>query len=142
MVADFIRGVALFAPLNDDEYVEVAKAANVRAYSAGETVINEGDQGESLFLVEKGALCVTISDGKGGDTNLGGLEASEFFGERAMLTGASRSASVTAIMQSQVIELPGELMKSMMSRHPAIALELKQVDQLRSRSNMELLEPA
>ena len=65
--------------------------------SAGEVVIKEGDEGDSLYVVGSGTLsCTKVFKGQTSPTHLKKYEAGEAFGELALLYNAPRAATITA----------------------------------------------
>jgi len=66
-------------------------------YSPGDSVIKQGDDGETLYVVESGELdCFKIFPGKTEETHLKVYKPGEAFGELALLYNSQRAASITA----------------------------------------------
>jgi len=85
----------LFSSLEDNDVTVVIGAMSEVNAPEGEVVINQGDEGDFLFVVETGKLDCSI---KTGDTEkvVGSCEAGGVFGELALLYMQPRSASVKA----------------------------------------------
>jgi CRP-like cAMP-binding protein len=77
--------------LTERELLRVMQAVEVRAYQAGQLVIQEGERGDELFIVLEGT--VRVSRGEAVLTRLG---AGEHVGEMALIRSVPRSATVTA----------------------------------------------
>ena len=122
----FLRDVDLFSSLGDSELQEIADLSNLRQIPAGSAVVREGDTGDDLYIIKSGTLCVSAVQECGRDAKVGGLEASDFFGEMALLTGANRSATVMALVATEIIEIPGKLMREVLYWHPEVAAKLEQ----------------
>ncbi len=73
-------------------------------FDPGETIIREGDVGESAYLIENGTVEVSRSrdDGK---VILAALGAGEIFGEMSMIDDCPRGATITATTATTVSEL-------------------------------------
>lgn len=77
----------------------------VRALSAGQTLFREGENAEFAFLVKSGKL-MAYCERDGTRENLGEILPGEFVGEMAYIDGEPRSASVDALVDSELIEIP------------------------------------
>ena len=58
-VAGALTGVPLLAPLVADEVGALAKQVQRLAFARGETIVREGEAGDSFYLVERGIIAVT-----------------------------------------------------------------------------------
>ena len=88
---DVLAKMPLFGRLTERELLRVMQAVEVRAYQAGQLVIQEGERGDELFIVLEGT--VRVSRGEAVLTRLG---AGEHVGEMALIRSVPRSATVTA----------------------------------------------
>lgn len=86
----------MFGALDDNDFNQVVDAIDQRNFTNGESVIEEGDKGDDLYIVETGQLaCWKILGGT--DTFLKNFEVGDVFGELALLYNAPRAASIRAI---------------------------------------------
>ncbi len=97
-----LETVQIFATLPPDERARLAAAARESLYAVGETVVREGDAGSSMFVVARGEMVVTLDPSAHEVARLG---PGDFFGEMSLLTGAPRTASVTAVTDVEVLEI-------------------------------------
>jgi len=97
---DVLVKMPLFSRLNERELLRIMQVAEVRAYSPGDVIVQEGDRGDELFIVLTGLVQVTR-----GDTILLEVGAGEHFGEMALIRAMPRSATVTAVESSELITL-------------------------------------
>jgi NADH dehydrogenase len=82
------------------------RGARQAHYEPGEVVFEEGEVGDSLFMILSGT--VEVSKRVGGETRqIGMLGAGEYFGEMALLGSSSRSASTRAATALDLLVLPG-----------------------------------
>lgn len=85
----------LFSELDKSDMDLVLLAMKEQDFSAGTKVINEGDDGDYLFVIEKGSLdCVKNINGA--DTVVKVVSAGDVFGELALLYNCPRAANVLA----------------------------------------------
>ncbi len=87
--------------------------------TAGTMLFRTGDEGDTCYLVEEGALRVTTSPH--GEV-LATLGPGSFVGELAILLGEPRSATVTAVADSKLSILKRSDLERLMTDHPAISL--------------------
>lgn len=86
-----LRGVPLFASMNDRHLRRLAKEGKPLSFSAGEMIIKKGATGTGFYLVLKGK-----AQAKKGDRVLTEFRRGQFFGEMALLDNGPRSADVVA----------------------------------------------
>lgn len=72
----------------------ILEKIKTREFAPGQTIIREGEQADSLFIIDKGQADV-ISE-SGGSVVIGQLEGGDVFGEVALLTGKTRTATIVA----------------------------------------------
>ncbi|MEO1613650.1 MAG: cyclic nucleotide-binding domain-containing protein, partial [Pseudomonadota bacterium] len=105
--------------LTADDLREVIDAAVPKSYSRGETLIEEGDQGDSLYVVRSGSCTVSRKVGAS-DVVLAYVPAGQFVGEMALLYHQTRSASVRANVPTEAVELDGALFRSLLDANPKL----------------------
>lgn len=85
----FLRRVDLFSDLSPRDLGHLARIAGEVTYPSGSIVFHEGDYGDALFVIAGGEVTAT-REGR----VIGTLRESEYFGEMAVLTGETRSATI------------------------------------------------
>ena len=76
-----------------------------RRYAAGETVYNEGDPGDTMFIIKEGEVEVLREVG-GGNTRLATLSRGAIFGEMAVLRDQPRSTTTRALGPVCLVVMP------------------------------------
>lgn len=117
-----IKNSQFLRSASDDIIKELAEGAVERHYLTDESIYNEGDLGNSIFIVAKGHLKV-LSDG------VIKTELKEYnsFGELSMLTSKVRQVSVAAIEPSIVLEITSETLFQIMDKHHQLYKEVIEV---------------
>lgn len=95
-----------------------------RRLPAGATLFQEGDLGESMYLVAEGSLQVTKRVIEGADKILSTLDAGQYVGEMSLLTEAPRSATVKALIDTEVIEIDQQAFVHLLRDQPQVGLDL------------------
>jgi len=126
-LADSLRKVYLFAPLDDEERRLIAERLVEMHFAQGELVIREGDTGDSFFIIEEGEVEVFLTSASGKRKILTTLAEGDFFGEMALLTGERRTASVEAVRDARVYSLTKSSFKEVLERKPEILEEISSV---------------
>jgi sigma-B regulation protein RsbU (phosphoserine phosphatase) len=98
-----LKSVSLFAEASDEILAEVTSLAEEVAVNAGETIIQRGDVGTSMYIIASGR--VRVHDG---ERTLNYLRQHDMFGEMALLDSEARVASVTAIEDTRLLRLDQE----------------------------------
>ena len=87
----------MFTALDKKEFDIVVDAIEEVSGPPGDVIIKEGDQGDCMYVLEKGSLkCTKVFPGNTEPTFLKEYVPGEGFGELALLYNAPRAASITA----------------------------------------------
>ena len=110
----------IFRSLGKKELRGLEDIANLHLFSADQLVFQEGDPGRSVYIVLDGRVQVFTKDHQGQEFPLATLEANQFFGEMALLSGKPRSSSVATAEESLLAEFSYKNMQRIMMRYPQI----------------------
>jgi CRP/FNR family transcriptional regulator, cyclic AMP receptor protein len=84
----------------------------------GELLIKQGEVAQSVFIVRTGKL-EAISESEGKVSILGEVDGGEFVGEMAYINGSARNATVRALTDCELIEIPITIMDKVLFQKPA-----------------------
>src|SRR5438552_989690 len=128
-----LRGEPLFQCLSDSQIDNLVKQSELNHFGRGERVIEEGAEGDSMFILLRGAAEVSVS--KNGSTiPVATLSSGDCFGEMSLLTGEKRSATVRADGDCYVMEISKHVMGEVIRDSPEC---LKQLSELLAKRKME-----
>ena len=128
-----LRGEPLFQCLSDGQIDNLVKQSELNHFGRGEHVIEEGAEGDSMFILLRGAAEVSVS--KNGSTiPVATLSSGDCFGEMSLLTGEKRSATVRADGDCYVMEISKETMAEVIRDSPEC---MKQLSELLAKRKME-----
>lgn len=111
-----LKRASPFAVLPQDALEFLRRRLKPRTLEAGETIIRQGDAGDSLFLIRSGTAQVMTNQ-----RQIAILGSGDSFGEGAVVTGMPRSATVRAIEQMELLELPREDFLDVARAHASLA---------------------
>ncbi|MCP3104178.1 cyclic nucleotide-binding domain-containing protein [Myxococcus sp. K15C18031901] len=113
-----ITASPLFEMLSPTELTRLAELARVHHCVAGEVVFEEGDFGDSLFLIVQGQVEVVRRHPDGTLSPLAILSAPESFGEMGLIDKDDRSATVRAHTAAVLLQLTGQDLRDFRRTHP------------------------
>jgi CRP/FNR family transcriptional regulator, cyclic AMP receptor protein len=95
----------------------------VRTYAPGAAICREGEDGEEMYIIQKGK--VRVSKRFAGKANvISVLEKGDFFGEMAIVNRIKRTATVTAIDEVELLVFDREGLQNMIARNARIAMTI------------------
>jgi small-conductance mechanosensitive channel len=112
--------VDLFRDFDAAERSELADRMRCRDLVPGQTIVRQGEAGDSLFVLAEGILDVSINRDEALPL-LDRIAPGEVFGEISLLTGQPRTATVTALLAALVYEIHRDDIDPILRRRPAIA---------------------
>ena len=101
-VIEYLNNDSLFAELNREDYFKVARQFRQAGFRKGQVIFQEGDPGDKIYFLVKGEACVLKKMG-GGERKLKLLQTGECFGEMALISQETRSATVKAITDAECL---------------------------------------
>ena len=102
----------------------------------GEVLFRAGDEGRAIFVVLTGRLRVAIQTDVGAET-VRDVGRGGHVGEFAYLTHQPRSATVTALRDSEILVLSDELLDQLLRHHPDRVLRLAETLAVKARDGRE-----
>lgn len=117
-LTSFLRTTPLADLVSEDMLAAVAPNLEQISVSESEVLINEGDPGDSMYLVHEGRLKVVSKDREGKEVVLNYLEPGRTVGEISLLTGERRTATVVAVEPSRLLRFTQEQFQELQQRFP------------------------
>ncbi|HEX9425313.1 MAG TPA: DUF1003 domain-containing protein [Pyrinomonadaceae bacterium] len=122
--ADSLSRIPLFKRLTPEELEQLAKEVDQVRFDADETIFNEQDKGDALYVVESGSVRIWVLDEDVKPVTLKELEPGEFFGELAVLDRGPRSTNATAISETTLHRLSSDDFQKFLMSHSDIAIDI------------------
>ncbi|MGB0695971.1 MAG: ABC transporter substrate-binding protein [Rhodospirillaceae bacterium] len=135
-IPTLMKDIEVFEPFGRQERERISKLLKRRMVEPGEVVVSQGDAGDSLFIIAAGVLAVDISLETGDVMTVAKLGVGDFFGEMALLTGEPRTATVTTVTSSVVLELKKDQLQPIIQEFPNLTEDLSEMLTRRTLDNM------
>jgi CRP-like cAMP-binding protein len=120
-VADLLSGVEFLEALTSEQFARLASQAQIVPYPAGASVVRQGDEGDSLFVVVEGRVEVSVHAAGGGpEQRLATLGPGDYFGEMSLLTGAPRSATIRTVEETRLLVLRKDAVRPLLIADPTV----------------------
>lgn len=138
-LATVLRRVPLFADLPPGGLAKIIADLREEQHPSGTVICYEGEAAHDFYIVKTGTLEVLVNRSGNQREVVAFLGAHEWFGERALFSDGSRTATVIAQTDVELWRLPKEKFDSLIEENPWLVVQFTQVlsDRLYSR-NQEL----
>ena len=110
-----LADVDLFTSVPSEMRNQIALAAPMAVYGSGETIVRQGEEGQSMFIVLSGEVRVVLEPNR---DEVARIQRGGYFGEMSLLTGEPRSATVVAAGDVVVVEIAADLFRRLGAVNP------------------------
>jgi CRP/FNR family transcriptional regulator, cyclic AMP receptor protein len=132
---DDLRRCPLFAHVEPDGLRTLSGVMRPRRFRRNEVVFHQGDVGDSLHIVRTGGVKIVLPSLEGDEAIIARLTPGDFFGELALLDGAPRSTTATAVERTETLTLPRDAFLRLLEEDPrlvrallrALAVQLRRI---------------
>jgi ATP-binding cassette subfamily B protein len=120
-----LKTIPLFSHLDPEALTALAQRSMQEKFADGEDIVRQGDPGDKLYLLTRGAADVLVVDG-GADRRVNSLKEGDYFGEYALLTGGERTATVRTTQATEVYSLAKDDFSDLVESDPRLQEMLAQ----------------
>jgi CRP-like cAMP-binding protein len=110
----------IFADLSELELMAVLRRLRLCDYEPGDILMTEGEEGQSLYVLSHGCVKVFVRSPTGRDVQVSELGENDFFGEVSAISGRRRTATITAAVPSELLELRKDELDALARAHPRV----------------------
>lgn len=111
----------LFDQLSKEDMKYISSHGVARGFPQRATVLNQGDESNSVYFIDSGRVKVFVTDEQGKSTTLRYQGPGEYFGDLGLIDDEPRSASVVTTTKSQFTMISRRKFKSCLTQHPSLA---------------------
>jgi small-conductance mechanosensitive channel len=122
-----LESVPVLSTLSPEIRTQIADRSKIAEYGAGEFIVRQGDQGDSLYIIRTGSCGVYITKDEQQENKIATINSGEFFGEMSLLTGEPITATVRAMVDTTVIVIDKANFSIILNDNPAISVELGEI---------------
>ncbi len=132
----------LFRGLEAGLLERVARLSQSRRLKVGETLFWEDEPADALYGVEKGLIRIWVTGPDGRELTLNLMESGDFFGEIALLDGLPRTASASALADTEMLAVPRAAFLELLQAEPKLARHIIELLCERLRHNTDRIRDA
>ncbi len=123
-----LKNTELFRALENEDLEKLSSKLKERVYPPNTAIVREGASGDAMFIIKNGKVEIRKKEQTlGVDITIATLGSGTCFGEMALLTGKPRSATVMAIVGTEVFVLEKKDFDSLLMEHPTMSLALNKI---------------
>lgn len=103
-----LRQQKWLSEMEEEQLKVLSESASIKQYSIDENLVNQGVEGDSMFIIIRGSARVLVLGNQGREVHVADKNKGDFFGEMSLLTGDPRTATVRAKEDMEVIVIDKE----------------------------------
>ena len=136
---DLLASIPLFRGIDLAKRKLVAMSSDRINFVAGDTVFNEGDVADAVFMMIQGQVKV-IKENAEASIELAEIKGSALLGETGVILTRRRSATIVAIADCTMLRIEGQVFIDLLEQVPQITLALaRELAERLERSNNQIL---
>lgn len=116
--------VDFLGSLSEEVLQQLGSLSRRRLYAPSEIIIQQGDQGDELFIIKRGEVVINVEGEGGRSVEVSRLGPRKFFGEMSLLTGEPRTATVKASHECELLIVDKHAFRQVLEDHPDVAEDI------------------
>lgn len=135
-----LRTVGIFRSLRDEELAQIGELLEEKKFTKGQVIFRQGEIGDALYIVEAGRAKASTADPTGKEKVLALYSPGDFFGEMALLSGQTRSATLSAVTECVLLVLRRQAFETFLATNLQVMREMLAVISERQASTNQMLQ--
>jgi CRP-like cAMP-binding protein len=119
-----IRSIGLFSGISETAALELAASMTPLKLVRGEVLFRQGESGDKAYIIRNGKIKLGNTAADGRENLLTVLGNGELLGELTVFDLGPRTATATAVMRTEVMELSHQVLTDWLAANPAAALTI------------------
>ena len=119
-----VRKAPLFGGLDEQAAETLIGTMSAQRLERGDVLFHEGDQGDRLYVIGEGKIKLGRTSSDGRENLLAILGPGEMFGELSLFDPGPRTATATAVAETQLLSMGNEQLKEFLHHRPGVAATL------------------
>ena len=136
---ELLGRIPMFEDLGEEDRNALASSLVERRFSAGTMIMNQGDEGTSMFIVAAGDVNIHLPGEASRRISLKDISTGEYLGELALFDDKPRSASAVATTDAVLLERDRQTLSTYLAQRPHAAMTLLRTLAGRLRETNEML---
>lgn len=129
----------LFEGFDQNELTAIIRGLKFLSFEPGDVLVGEGAPGNSMFILASGNAKVWVRNPKGEYLMVKVLGEGDFFGEVSLISGKPRTATITAVVDCEVLELDKPTLDQIAQTHPHVKQVLATYQKKRAQETVEAI---
>ncbi len=121
---EMLAGIEFFEMLEEDDRIALADVVDFEKLDADQILFQTGEPGDALYIVRTGEIELYIKDTAGQKIVLNVVRPGEMFGELSLLDSGPRSATATALTETELLVLDRDDLLLLFQKKPDAALHM------------------
>ncbi len=117
-IKEFLKKIELFKNFSEEHLEYLEKNSIIREFKKNDTIITEGEKGDSIFVILEGNVKIYITTELGKVEEVAILTQGNFFGEMGFFGNGIRRASVDALDDTKLLEIPKSTIQKLIEIDP------------------------
>jgi cAMP-dependent protein kinase regulator len=113
--------IPLFSDLKKEELRRVMEKIQAKEVAQGVVICNEGEPGDSIFIICRGKVGIFRHPVRGGKISLNELKEGDFFGEFGFFADGKRHATVEALADTTLLEITKQDLQEIIQGFPSVS---------------------
>ncbi|KWT78235.1 mechanosensitive ion channel family protein [Candidatus Magnetominusculus xianensis] len=127
-----LKRIEFFEFFNDAQLAVIESKMIKRSFKAKDTIIKQGDEGSSLYILFEGLIHIFVKDQGEKEIFVAQVEPGQYFGEMSLLTGQPRSATARAVTEIECFEISKDILSNLFAQTPELMEKISKVMAKRS----------